>query len=232
MKRAGALAIAAALSAVGSSEAVADLIPNALPGVTGIPFHQGDNATPGGDGNISNVFDGSGLTVGDPNDPTTWQHNNSWQDGWQGQGGPPGTLIADLGSEQTGLQDMYIWNVTEAGVPDRGTNDADVFYSTNPTVAPTAGTLYDFNSGGWTLLQNIDIPMATADGSDPVNLVVDLSGIDSARYIGFRMNTNHGATNGRIGFAEIQFTVPEPSFLALGGLLAGGLLLRRRRSRA
>lgn len=107
-----------------------------------------------------------------------------------------------------------------------------MFYSTNPTVPPAAGGLYDFTSGGWTLLRNIGIPMATADGTDPVNLIVDLSGIDSARYVGLQMNTNHGATNGRIGFAEIQFTVPEPSVLGVGGVLASGLLLRRRRLRA
>jgi hypothetical protein len=229
---------ALALGWAGSVQAA--LIPNAIPGVTGLAFHQGDSADPNGDGGVNNITNGDGLTIGAPLDSTTWLHDSAWQTGWQGAGtftvDSAGTgsaltsgawFVLDLGAAFTNLDDLHIWNVRE--VLNRGTKNIDLFYAVSPTVAPVTGSAYNFTSGGWTSwLTNHDIPMATAGGTDSDD-VIDLNGIASARYLGIRMNSNYNS-NFRVGFAETQVTVvPEPvgvSLLALGGI---GLLARRRR---
>ncbi len=215
-----------------TSAASADMLPNAIVGVTGSAFHQGDNADPG-DGSISRIFDGSGLTVGDPNDSSTWTHNAAWQDNWQGQGEfvdgqtPGAWLVADLGEVHSDLADVYVWNVRE--ILDRGLQDSVVYVATEPDVLPVTGSPYDFSSGGWTSLGPQVLPQATA-ADTPADAVVDLTGV-SGRYFGFEMASNYGSTF-RTGVAEIQFTVvPEPSSIVLSVLALAALITQRRRQR-
>lgn len=216
-----------------TSVACADLIPNAIVGVSGSAFHQGDNADPG-DGSISRIFDGAGLTVGDPSDPGTWTHNSRWQDNWQGQGDfvdgqtPGAWLVADLGASHTDLAELYVWNVRE--VLDRGIQGVDAYVATDPTIPPVTGSPYDFSSGGWTPLGPQVLPQATA-ADTPADAVVDLIGIPG-RYIGFDIQSNYGSTF-RVGIAEMQVTVvPEPSTLILCGLgLMALATFGRRRKR-
>jgi hypothetical protein len=210
----------------------ADMIPGAITGVTGMAFQEGDSADPE-DGSISRVFDGRGLTVGDPADESTWTHDGAWQNNWQGQGefvdgATPGAwLVADLGAVRTDLEELYVWNVRE--ILDRGIQGADVYVASDPTVLPVTGSPYDFSSGGWLPLGPQVLPEATAADTPP-DAVVDLTGIEG-RYFGFDINSNYGSTF-RVGVAELQFTVavPEPSTLCLAALGLLGLLgmLRRR----
>ena len=203
------------------SFANAGMIPNAITGVTGTAYHIGDNPDPL-DGSISQALDGDGLTVGDPNDETTWTHNSRWQDNWQGQGtfsggNTPGAwFIADLGSVQDKLDELHIWNVRE--VLDRGMMVVAIYYATS-TFPPSA----------WTLLGDYVVPQATA-ADTPADMVIDLSGVPAARYIGLDILTNYGSTF-RVGVAEMQFTVvPEPSSALIAGLALAivGLLFRKR----
>ena len=235
-----AIAAMGVLAFGGVGPVQAGLVPNAIPGVTGWAFHQGDNADPNGDGGINNILNGDGLTVGSPLDSTTWLHDSAWQNGWQGNASfavdsagvgsaltPGAWLVLDLGATYTTLDDLHIWNVRE--VVNRGTKNIDLFYAVSPTVTPVTNSAYSFTSGGWTSwLTNHDLPMATAGGTDSDD-VIDLNGIASARYLGIRINSNYNS-NFRVGFAEMQVTtVPEPggvSLLALGSL---GVLARRRR---
>lgn len=212
--------------------AQADMIPLAITGVSAKAFHRGDNNDPG-DGSLSRSVNGAGLTVGDPGNPNTWTHNARWQDNWQGAGSfangatPGAWYVMDLGAEFANLDDLYIWNVRE--VLDRGTRDVALYYATNPTVVPATSNAYDFSSGGWTNMGNYTIAQATGNNT-PVDTIIDLNGIPSARYIGFDIESNWGSTF-RVGFAELQVTTPEPATLSLLGL--GGLaLLRRRRRKA
>jgi len=236
MKHVRTWAIGAAAAAglgAAATDSLAALIPDAISGVTATAFERGDNATPG-DGSVSRVVDGNGVTVGSPTDPNSWTHNNAWQAGWQGNTGTAsGWFIADLGSARSDLNDMYIWNVNEGGAIDRGVRNASIYYATNPAVAPPAtpnsGTVpYDFNSGGWTLLSTQDIAQGTGNNGQPPSAVIDLDPITQARYFGIQMNSNYGSAI-RVGLAEVQFTVPEPSTVGFAAAVAGGLLLRRRR---
>jgi hypothetical protein len=192
------------------------MIPGSIVGVTGTAFQQGDNADPG-DGSLSRIFDGAGLTVGDAASSDTWTHNAAWPDNWQGNGAftdgetPGAWLVADLGTVFDELNDLFIWNVREGDL-DRGTQDVDLYYAVNPTVAPETGSPYDFSSGGWTSLGSHTINQAT--GADtPADMIVDLDDVPSARYVGFDIKSNYGSTF-RVGFAEIQIT-GDPSRLTL-----------------
>jgi len=195
MKRSKAIVAAAVLCGLGlqASSAMATFIPNAIQTATATSYQQGDNPTPG-DGSVIRVVNGAGLTVGDPNNATTWVSDNAWQNGWQGQTqvtpAAPGWFIIDLGATYTNLQNMYIWNVTE--VAARGTQQADIFYSTSPTVpVPATGTpTYNFSSGGWTnLATGITIAQAATNGTDQYNYLQSLSSVAGARYIGIQMDS-------------------------------------------
>jgi len=172
----------------------------------------------------------------DPADPTTWTNNSRrWQDDWQGFRAPnPNNndtwAVLDLGAPTAGLDTMYLWNVEEnapGNQSNRGMNAFDIYYATSPTVSPpapptTTVTPYDFSSGGWTLLGSANLAQGTGIG-DPGESF-DVSGASGARYIGFKINSNHGAGD-RVGFGEVAFTtadvIPEPSTILIWSLLAG-----------
>jgi hypothetical protein len=83
---------------------------------------------------------------------------------------------------------------------------------TLPPAPPTntAGSDYNFASGGWTLFNTSGVLTLAQEGDAPATAegVVDLSGI-SARYIGLEILTNWGTTMARVGLAEVAFTVPD-----------------------
>jgi hypothetical protein len=226
------------LACVVANSARGGLIPRAIPGVTGKAFQQGDSANPG-NGSISRLFNGAGLTVGNPADSNTWLHDATWENNWQGNGtfsggNTPGAwLVADLGVVVSSLDKAYIWNVREGTATDRGTQNIDLYTAISPTVTPATGSAYDFASGGWTLLGSYTIPKAPG-GSTAADAVIDLLSAPAARYIGFDINSNYGSTF-RVGFAEIEFTtVPEPAGLMQLGILGLGAIVwygigRRRR---
>jgi len=217
--------------------------------IFGIAGHEnGDSAT--GDGSIYTAISGVGLTKPDLEDPSTWTHTNSWQSDWQGNftGGSPqnanqGWAVIDLGSEQEALENLYLWNVNEANALDRGVEDFNIYYATDPTVTPPDATdtpqTYDFASGGWTQLGDTEtLLQGTADGALPVSGIFDISGASGAQFLGIDILSNYGSTF-RVGLAEIAVTapttlpaVPEPSTFMLGALgLLGFVAYARRRKR-
>jgi len=216
----------------------AALIPNAIGGVKGWAFQRGDNVDPL-DGSISRALDGSGVTVGNPLNSSTWTHDITWQNNWQGNGpystshpSTPGAwFVADL-QRVYGLDKLYFWNVREGSALDRGTNNMHIYYAISPTSMPATNSAYNFASGGWTLLGNYTIPKAPGGATGP-DQIIDLTAITVARYIGFALNSNYDSAF-RIGFAEVQFTpTPEPSTLVLGvfGMSGIGIYFWRRRRR-
>ena len=95
--------------------AVAAIIATAQPGadasvipITAIEaFQQGDSAV-GGDGAYDRVTDGSGMTMAEPDDPSTWLADNAWEADWQGQNTnfedqTANWVVLDLGSAQATL---------------------------------------------------------------------------------------------------------------------------------
>lgn len=201
-----------------------------------------------GGGGISSLFDENdstlGLTKPDANDPNTWTSNGrAWQNDWQGNGplnrsdnptptnGKVGWVTFDFGSTES-LDEIFIWNVSEATAPARRVLTYNIYWSNSPTVAPvsgdgnnTASLDYDFASGGWTQLGATRSLTAYGNGDNPANGVETLS--VSAQYIGLEFITYGGDAN-RVGLNEVVFTaVPEPSVALLSGL--GALMLLRRR---
>jgi hypothetical protein len=230
------LAFVAAITSFAES-AKAAMVPGAIPVVNAIAGVPGDNAT--GNGSISRVFDGSGLTIGNPNDDSTWLHDNNWETGWQGRlnGQPTTWVVADLGANFSNLQSLYLWNVNEGSATGRGVRQMDIYYSSSPSVTPVIEQPYNFSSGGWTQLNStFTIPEGTGlPAGNVFSSKIDLVAISSARYIGFDLLSNYNMDTDKTGLAEVQITlssVPEPSTsLGLLALSAGGLLTRRNRNR-
>ncbi len=184
-------------------------------------FHQGDSLD--GDGSVLSAINGTGMDKSDADNPTTWTvGNTAWANDWQGFTVPTfgennTWAVLDLGGPVADLKTMYLWNVEETNALDRGTREFEVFYATDPTIAPpdTGGvvTPYDFASGGWTALGGSELAMGIQIG-DP-GQAYDVSDAAGARYIGLKLLSNHGGT--RVGLAEIAFTdVEDEKAITLG----------------
>ena len=142
-------------------------------------------------------------------------------------------MTFDFGSS-TALDEIYIWNVSEATAQGRRVNTYNIYYADTPTVAPASGNGnaaasvdYDFSSGGWTQLGATRSLLQWANGTGADGQ--ETLGV-SAQYIGLEFIT-YGGDASRVGLNEVVFTqVPEPGSLALLGL--GGLMMIKRRRRA
>lgn len=220
-----------------------------------------------GNGNELNMIDptkssapnANPMNRPDVNDPTTWTVNYQWMADWQGPNNAVGGskvltgnawIILDLGSSRSDLDEMFIWNVSEATGWNRGVQDFNVHYGTSPSNLPTgwagSGNLYstatehDFGAAGWSQLgstvkldkgSNQTQSGTTNGGAAYYDGRIDVSSI-TARYVGIEILSNWGDTNGRAGLNNVTFTtapIPEPSSALLIGLGGLGLVLRRRR---
>ncbi len=219
-----------------------------IPIVDVIAFQQGYGPSPG-DGSVSRLADGIGLTKTDPDDISTWGHDNLWQHGWQGDGTFPGTqawVVFDLGTISDTLGILYLWNVNELlpwegpggegtdPYTDRGIQDFKLWYATAPSVGvPATGytaQTYDFTSGSWTQLGGTHtLAEASAVDGQLYGGGYDLSSIPEARYLAIEVVSNYGSAV-RTGLAEAVITaIPEPaSYAALLGFAILGLAASRR----
>ena len=206
-------------------------------------------ASSGGDqyaNGVPSIYNGSGITKTDANDPTTWSNSGSaYQDelmSWYLPAGATNNKLAwiaiDLSSPQS-LGTLFLFNTNYQGGPS-GVNSINIYYATSPTVglpaAPNKNTFattgltpqgdYDFASGGWSLFGSSTAPKAGVG-------TYDMSGV-TAQYIAIEVLSNHGDTykGGRTGIDEIAVTagqeIPEPASLVMG-LVGIGLIAMRRR---
>ncbi len=183
-------------------------------------YVQGD--TPDGEGSILNVVNGFGLTKPDAEDPSTWTHDNAWQNGWQGRGDLSllpdnvGWVVLDLKQETAGLQSLYLWNVNENPYYRlaAGVENFEVYYASDIKLAPPAtGPVfqdYSFASGGWTKAGETVTATIGVGSNAPPNAVASLGGV-SARYVGLKFLTNYnytaqGAVLPGTGLAELVVT--------------------------
>ncbi|MGA0899418.1 MAG: hypothetical protein ACO3SO_03310 [Luteolibacter sp.] len=202
-----------------------------------------------GGGGISSLFDDNEgkITKPDVNDPNTWTSaGQAWPDDWQGNGplnradnptptnSKVGWVTFDFGTVVS-LDEIFIWNLSEATAQTRRVNTYNIYHSNSPSVAPVSGSGnntasldYDFASGGWTQLVGTRSLTAYGSGGGAAN-GIETIGV-SAQYIGLEFITYGGDTN-RVGLNEVVFTeaaaIPEPSTALLGAI--GSLMLLRRR---
>lgn len=179
-------------------------------------FHRGDSDSPGV-GSNSRVIDGSGMSKPDAAAPLTWTATSTdWMDDWQGFEAPGGAnrtwAVLDLGAATPDLDMMWLWNVNEGGVTNRGMNSFEIYHATSPLVTPpaTSGLVqaYDFASGGWTQIGGTHVlPVGSGAGQAGTSFAIGAAG--GARFIGIKILTNHGGN--RVGFAEVAFTTAAPT---------------------
>ena len=208
-------------------------------------------------GSGMNGFDWTGGSPNDGNPPpgwptgygevTTWtQTSGQYRDEWQADqlldnttsiNGKVGWVILDLGSSYA-LDDMYLWNGRQLGT--NALDEFNLYYSNGSPVipgtqGPTGGTDaddYDFGVAAWTQVNNSGLLTLADNNNATPQGIYEMSGI-TARYVAIEMMSRHNGNtdpnSGRIGFAEVGFTlIPEPSSLAFLGL-SGLLFIRRRR---
>ncbi len=115
-----------------------------LTAVSAVASHQGD--TLAGDGSVNTAINLQGIApIGGPTSPATWEHSNAWQDDWQatrlagGANGKIAWVVVDLGSSQTNLGELMLWNVSEGTVSGtRGTDTFNLYFADTPTSAAPA----------------------------------------------------------------------------------------------
>jgi alpha-galactosidase len=181
---------------------------------------------------MNSLTNGSGITKTNAADPATWALTNSlYQDEWMawymktggvstvGLNGKLAWASFDFGATKS-LGKLYIFNNNYGGGIS-GMAQFNLYWADSPTVPlpaqPAKNTYsntgltpqgdYDFNSGGWTMI-NFAGPL-TAPKSAISSF--DLPGI-SARYLAVEILANYGDTylGGRVGFDEIAVTAGPP----------------------
>ena len=176
----------------------------------GAPFNRQDDF----------IVDGSGLTGGQhvgAVEPNMWLSTGT---GFGGVDGDP-SVIFDLGAVYT-INSFHVWNYNEnpPNLTNRGVNAVTVEYGLTAGLGSTVPGITNF-----TQASGLDTYAGeNFSGFTPFN----------AQFIRFDIDSNHGDGNTFYGLSEVQFDgvlVPEPGSVALFGLGASGLLLRRRRRR-
>lgn len=181
---------------------------------------------------MNSLTNGSGIIKTNAADPATWSFSgdayaDEWMAWYMKVGGVPtvglnGKLAwasFDFGSKKS-LGKLYIFNNNySSGVS--GVAQCNLYWADSPTVPlpaqPAKATFantgltpqgdYDFNSGGWTLVNVAGALTATKSGINSF----ELPGV-SARYLAVEILANHGDSylGGRVGFDEIAVTLGPP----------------------
>ncbi len=223
-----------------------EMIAHAITGVTANAGAYADHPNPG-NGSPLAAADGRGLALAASGSfAGQYVHDEAWENDWQAgaqymtDGSNRNWFLMDLGSTYSNLDEAWVWNARSGG-SIRGSKNVDVYFSTSPADIPGTNTGFDFSTAeGWTHLTNLDISQAVGNNT-PVDTKIDLSSINSARYLALVINSNWGSNtstgpaSGRMGLAEVQITataVPEPtSMISLSALGVICLLAFARRNR-
>jgi hypothetical protein len=170
------------------------------------------------DRKVAYIVDGSGLTAGQH---TGAVQPNMWLSAGTGFGGADldPFVIFDLGAVYT-INSFHVWNYNEnpPNLTARGVNAVSVQYGTTAALGSTVPGITNFAQAN---------ALETYTGED-FNSFTPFN----ARFVKFDINSNYGDANSFYGLSEVQFDgvlVPEPGSMALFGIGAIGLLLRRRR---
>ena len=132
---------------------------------------------------------------------------------WYSNGAPSG-FVMDLGAAYS-VSALKFWNYNGSSHTNRGLKNIDVLFSVE-TDAYSSGV--DFDNGKWTVVKSID-ELGKAPGSDgwTGNDPITLTAPQSARFIGIRINSTWGATEG--GLSEFRADVVDEVYsVELDGL--------------
>lgn len=160
---------------------------------------------------------GAGLTT-DTHDAD--ETNSMWLSATVVEGDSDRFITFDLGALYN-VDTLRIWNYNESGFLGHGADAIEVFGSATDTLSTVA-----IGTGAQTLA----VAIGGGTGAEPAQNFVGATGLDSVRYVQFRIDSNHG--DNRVGLSEVRFeatAVPEPSSTALLGLGGLALILRRRK---
>ena len=147
----------------------------------------------------SGVINGSGLS--DSGGHTSSNGASSNTPVWYSSGAPS-WFVMDLGAVYS-VSALKFWNYNGSKNTNRGLKNIDVLFSVE-TDAYSSGV--DFDNGKWTVVKSID-ELGKAPGSDgwTGNDPITLTAPQSARFIGIRINSTWGATEG--GLSEFRADV-------------------------
>ena len=190
-----------------------------------------DPATPSlpGGAEALGAFNGDGLDqIGDG-----VLHNTNFTHGWLSIVGGNATdkwLKVDLGAEYF-LTSLDVWNGNNLNNSDSGIQQADIFYSLSDPGNNLSDADTVFNTTGWTeMISDQQFAQSTGAADAPRSDEIILDG-SKARYLAFRIDSNHGADNGVAGLAEmkihgVKFATPRTLTLetdaAVTGTFTGG----------
>ncbi|MCP5055358.1 MAG: PEP-CTERM sorting domain-containing protein [bacterium] len=165
--------------------------------------------------------DGTGLGAGYPTFPDT--HSGFNTTGYlSAAGNSSGSLHYDFGA-QASFDTIRFWNYHGLGTTTRGAFSVSIWGSNDPLA-------YGDEAGPWQSITSVSLAQAPANGDTAAyGEEFDLAAFSpNYRYVRLFLEDNHGATE--VGLAEVQFisSVPEPSALALLGILLPSLKLARR----